>query len=239
MTNYDLRYFKKFNSVDREYINTDKHIHSVWTDGCDTIAKIAKKAKDLGLRHIAIVDHIRKNSVYFTDYCNEIAKVAKKFTIDILTGFEAKVEDFLGNIDVSEEVVKKAQIRVASVHRFPIGRKLYLPKEFKKRICQEIELELIIAAIKSQRFNVIGHPGGMSLQIYHDFPMDFFDEIIIECKKNNVAFEINGKYHLAILKDLKRLLRKHNPFVSLGSDAHSVDDLGKYSGILRKVIFDG
>jgi putative hydrolase len=232
-------YFKRFNSIDLGYIYTDKHIHSVWTDGQDTIAKIAKKAKDLDLRHIAIVDHVRKDSNYFDAYSGEIKKVAKKSKVDILTGFEAKIEDFQGNMDVSEKSVKEAQIRVASVHRFPIGKRLYLPTMFNKKICQEIELELTIAAIKRNKFNVVGHPGGMSLQTYQSFPIDFFEAIIIECKRKGIAFEINSKYHLVVLSDLIRLLKRHNPLVSLGSDAHCVNDLGKCTNIFRKVIFNG
>lgn len=231
-------YFRRFNSLDLEYVYTDKHIHSEWTDGRDSISKIAEKAEDLDLRIIAIVDHLRKDSAYFEEYSKEIKQVAKKSKVVILTGFEAKIEDFQGNIDVSEKNLRKAQIKVASVHRFPVAGKLYFPNEFKKRVCQEIELALTVPSIKKRRFNVIGHPGGMSLQAYGEFPLDFFEEIIRECKKSGIAFEINSKYHLPVLKSLKRLLKIYNPLVSLGSDAHKIEDLGRHTDILRKVAID-
>ena len=230
--------FKRFDSIDRDYICTDKHIHSAWTDGDGSVWQIAKKAKESGLVQIAIVDHIRTDSTYFVQYCEEIEEVNRRIDIDILVGFEAKIKNFQGDIDVSNNVIEKAQIKIASVHRFPIGRKLYQPKEFKKKICQEVELELSIATIKSKRCNVIGHPGGMSLITYNEFPLDFFEEIIIGCKNNNVAFELNTFYHHLVLRDLKTLLRKHNVLVSLGSDAHKIRNIGSSIKTLKKVIIN-
>ena len=78
-----------------------------------------------------------------------------------MVGFEAKVTDFMGNIDVTSEVVTKADIAIVSVHRYPLGNKLYDASEFQKKIAQEIELELSLSAIKKRGLNVLGHPAGM------------------------------------------------------------------------------
>lgn len=229
------QYFRRFNSINKKYIYTDKHIHSKWTDGNETILQIANKAKELGLKEIAIVDHMRASSTYFNEYYMEIKRISKQLGLRILVGFEAKIKNFKGEIDISDDVVNRAEIKIASVHRFPIGRMLYDPKEFKKKICHEIELELSIAAIRSRNFNVLGHPGGMSLLAYKDFPLSFFEKIILECGKNGIAFEINSFYHFSILKDLKTLLKRYNIFVSLGSDAHRISELEKSINTLRGI----
>lgn len=233
-----MRFFRRFDCLDEDYLHTDKHIHSNWSDGDCSIRNIAEHYKEAGAKRIAITDHIRKGSAYFSEYYKEIKKVSKEEGIEILVGFEAKITDFNGNIDVSESVEKNSDIKIASVHRFPIGRRLYKPEVFKKSICQEIELELSIAAIKNPRFNVLGHPGGMSLKVYNEFPLIFFEKIIVECKKNDIAFDLNSAYHLPIIKDLMRPLEKHNPYISFGSDLHKANDFNRKVNLFIKHIFN-
>jgi len=231
-------YFKRFNSISLNYLYTDKHMHSTWTDGKGTVLQMAEKAKELGLKQIAFVDHVREDSAYFTQYCKEIKAVCKKINIDILAGCEMKIKNFQGDIDIPKDVMKNAELKVVSVHRFPLGRKLYQPNELNKRICQEVELELSIAAIRNKRFDVLGHPGGMSLMAYREFPLEFFEEIILECQKNDIVFELNSFYHVLVLKDLKTLLSRHNAFVSFGSDAHRIEEIEESINILKRVITD-
>lgn len=220
------RIFKRFSKIDVEYLYTDKHVHTIWGDGRSSIADMLSRARDLGLRQIAFTEHVRAQSTYFPLYLKDIKNANFNNRIDVLTGFEAKVSNFSGDIDVPNDVLKMVDIKMASVHRFPMGRKLFDANEFAKNICQEIELELSIAAIKMGKCNVLGHPGGMSLKNHNEFPGNFFEEIIIECKKNDIAFDLNGYYHKPVVRELMKILKKHDPYVSLGSDAHHVDELG-------------
>ena len=93
-----------------------------------------------------------------------------------------------------------------------------------------------MAALEKGKFNVLGHPGGMSLLTYKEFPLDFFEELISGCKKNNIAFELNSSYHLSVLRDLKILLRKYDVFVSLGSDAHKTRDIGSFGDTSESIL---
>lgn len=222
-----MNYFKRFKEIDLQYIYTDKHIHSRWTDGENSVLEIAKEAQKIGLKQIAISDHIRIESDYFNEYYKEIKEISDNIGIELLVGFEAKISNLDGDIDVSEDVLKKAQIRIASVHRFPIDGKLFQPDKFDKTLCQELELRLSLSAINKRGFNVLGHPGGMSIITYKEFPLNFFEQIVVACRENDIAFELNANYHQEVLVDLKHLLKKYNVFVSLGSDSHKIEDLGK------------
>jgi putative hydrolase len=228
-----MKYFQRFNDVTDEYLRTDKHMHTTWTDGQSTVAEMAHQAQKMGLTCIAITDHIRKNSTYFNDYHDEIRRLNHEYDVEILVGFEAKVTGFCGAMDVDPKVAGQSDIRVASVHRFPLGRNLYAPDHFDKKTCQEIELELAMAAIRRREANVLGHPGGMSLRKYGEFPLEFFDEIIQACAEHEMAFDFNCSYHSHLIEDLKAVLGKHNPFVSFGSDAHHRDKLGGWLKLLR------
>ena len=122
---------------------------------------------------------------------------------------------------------------IASVHRFPIGQRLYSASEFKSNISQEIELELSLAALNMGGFNVLGHPGGMSLAVHNEFNQSFFEEIIVLCSKKNIAFDLNGRYHCNQLHVLLPLLEKYNPYISIGTDSHSIKSIGCWNNILK------
>ena len=204
----------------------DLHMHSTWTDGEGTVEEIILQAKNVGLTEIAITDHIRKESTYFEDYHKEILNLREKHNFNVWVGFEAKVNNFDGEIDVAQEVLKKADLSIVSVHRFPLGRKLIAAKDFSSEISQTIELELSLAALRRGGFSVLGHPGGMSLRLHKEFRAEFFEEIIEECVKSGIAFDFNSSYHENSKDILKELFKKHNPLISIGSDAHRLMHIG-------------
>ncbi len=231
-----INFFPRFNKLNSNSLNVDFHLHSTWTDGKNTVLEIIEQAKNHGLHSIAITDHIRKESTYFDDYKKEIDTLNSQEKLNIYVGFEAKVGDFNGTMDVKKEVVEKTDIAIISVHRYPLGDKLYNASEFKKEIAQEIELELSLAALNKGGFNVIGHPGGMSLSFFQEFPVAFYEEIIKACIKNEIAFDFNGRYHKKEFNTLFPLLQKYNPHVSIGTDSHNINPMGKWNKQLRKHI---
>jgi putative hydrolase len=186
--------FKTYKQIDADYILSDMHMHSTWTDGQGTIEQNIIRAKELGLKQIAATDHIRHDSTYFEDYFKEIKRLREELNFSIYAGFEAKVNNFDGELDVSPKNLALSEISICSVHRFPIGRKLIPAKAFNAENAQEIELELSIAAINRGGFTVMGHPGGMSIRAHNQFKKEYFEEIIIVCKKNGIAFDFNASY---------------------------------------------
>lgn len=216
--------FKRMRELNRYNSRMDMHMHTDWTDGNNTLFQMIDRADANGMGAIAITDHIRRESDYFFDYLNEISAIIPKYKMRIYSGFETKILDIYGNVDISQEAVDKADIIIGSVHRVPYREEYTLPKEIPYDELIKIELELSLSAIKnSKKINVLGHSGGMSISAYGRFPNVFFDKIICECAKNDIAFEFNYKYHRIYENELKELLFQYNPYVSVGSDAHSVD----------------
>lgn len=219
--------FKRYSDLLYDDTLSDMHMHSTWTDGQGSIEENILRAKELGLKRIAATDHIRHDSTYFDEYDKEIKMLRDKHEFNIYVGFEAKVQNFDGDIDVSEKNLKSADVSICSVHRFPIGRKLIPAKAFSSSVSQEIELELAMAAIKKGGFNVLGHPGGMSLRTHGEFKSEYFEELISACAKTSIAFDFNSSYHQEVKQILKPLFEKYNPFISIGSDAHRLEFIGQ------------
>ena len=226
--------FKKFSDMDSDYLLSDFHMHSTWTDGQGSIEENILKAKELGLKRIAATDHIRADSTYFNDYSEEIKQLRDKHNFEVYIGFEAKTNNFEGHLDVSLKNLSNSEISICSVHRFPIGRKLIPAKAFTISTSQEIELELSIAALLKGGFSVMGHPGGMSIRSHGSFKKEYFEEIIIACAKVGIAFDFNASYHQDCREDLLDLFKIHNPLISIGSDAHRLEFIGNATRTLFK-----
>src|SRR3989344_1419199 len=94
----------------------DYHIHADVTDGEMKIEEIIGEAKRLGLKKIAITEHISKTPTYdWFKFRGEIKKI-KVEGLKILVGVEAKVLNESGELNVSEEILKEADVVLGSVH---------------------------------------------------------------------------------------------------------------------------
>ena len=121
-----FKIFRKFNDIDETYIYTDNHIHSNWTDGEGSVMKILKRSAEIGLNQIAITEHVRKESKFFDKYCEQVKNAKKCFRLNILEGFEAKIDSFNGELDVSNDILKKA--------KKPVSREKLVDLVLKQRI---------------------------------------------------------------------------------------------------------
>lgn len=91
----------------------------------------------------------------------------------------------------------------------------------------KMEFELMMSALDNSKVDILGHPFGMSIKRFGFDPSEkLFDEVIKKCKKNDKVFEVNYRYH----KNPKLLINKcieNSTKISLGSNAHSKNELGK------------
>lgn len=227
--NVDFLKMRQFNTLNSRI---DMHMHTTWTDGKNSMQEMVSKAIENGLSQIAITEHIREQSNYYSDYISEAQAIKKKASIDFFFGFESKIKSVLGDLDISDAAMKAADIIVASVHRIPYGGEYLYPKEISYDDLCDLEREMSISVIRKNEGRIIlGHCGGMSIAAYGKFPEDYFRDIIIECVKYNAVFEFNYKYHHIYENLLKDLLLEFNPYVSVGSDAHDVGMVSKRSFI--------
>ncbi len=217
---------KKFRNVSADDLKADLHIHSKWTDGEQTVREIAKIAKKLHLSAIALTDHVRKGSDYCEDYDREIKKVSKESGLEIIAGFEAKVVNLKGELDLPSYCRRSRHLIIGSVHSVPLKGKIVHPKNIPTDEFQDIELKFSLAIAKGGKADILGHAGGMSIANHGSFDMGRLERIICACAKHGTAFEFNSRYHCRYVKEIRKMLLKHNPFVTFGSDAHKASEIG-------------
>ena len=233
-------YFKRFTSLTPSDYLSDHHIHSTWTDGEGNVREIIEKARDAGLSQVAVTDHVRACSKYGFEYEKEIRQLSKEYDFEVLVGFEAKVADYNGRLDISEQYRGLADFVIGSVHSIPVKTKSRIVFQktdtFSRGKLQELEYQLSLAIIKNGQADILGHPGGMSLALHGNFDLGLMEEIIKICSCSNTAFEVNSRYHKDIIDWILKKLKQYNPLVSFSSDAHNLSQIGSCVKMLKQKV---
>ena len=232
--------FKRFNDLRPEDINFDFHIHTNYTDGRSSPEEMLDKAIQLKLNAIAFTEHVNKISSWFNGFSERINSLKKNKNIKIFLGIEAKANDFNGNLDATEEMIKRSDIVMGVVHRYPDGKGGLIPLEEIKNIGQdkaaEIEFNLAMGLLENNKdISVFGHPFGVYSMFFNKLPEGYMKKLMIKALEKNIAIEINTKYLLEN-KKFFRLLKEINPYVSIGSDAHDKEEIAKDFDIIKQEI---
>jgi len=205
----------------RAQLKGDLHSHSDWSDGGDTIAAMAGKARDLGHDYLALTDHSPRLKIangLSADRLREQLEVVSALNDDlapfrVLTGVEVDILDD-GALDQHEELLQRVDVVVASVHS-------------KLRMDSESMTRRMVAAVASPHVDVLGHCTGRML-VGKGRPESTFDEdVVIEaCRIFDTALEVNCRPER--LDPPKRILSKAVEAglrIAISTDAHAIEQL--------------
>lgn len=201
-------------------IKEDFHVHTNYNDHSApdlNVASAVKYAESIGLKTLAFTEHVRRDSDWIENYLDEIESYNDKSNLRIITGFEAKIlKD--GSIDCLSKYSADYFV-IASFHTI-YGNK-------------EIWINAIKNAIRNPDVNVIGH-----LAPETTFTLD--NEELIELshllKDHRKIVELNAKYNRPPL-DWVRAFKQYHVAFHLGSDAHSLNEIGEFGKILKLLQF--
>ncbi len=168
-----------------EDLQGDIHMHTVETDGRNTIEEMAEAARAHGYKYMAITDH-SKNLAFANglddkravEHITRIRKAAEKIDgIKIFPGIEV---DILadGTLDLSDSVLEQMDIVIASVH----SHFNQTPLEMTDRL---------LKAIHNPNTSLIGHPTGRILLRRDAYGFDL-DAVLRAAAQKKVAMELNA-----------------------------------------------
>ena len=206
----------------------DVHMHTVETDGRNTIEEMAEAAKARGYKYMAITDH-SKNLAFANglddkravEHIHRIREAAKK--IDGITIFAGIEVDILaeGDLDLSNDVLAQMDIVIASVHSV-------FNMESAKMT------ERLIKAIENPNTSLIGHPTGR-IQLRRDsYPFDMH-AVLTAAAKHKVAMELNAYPDRLDLNDNNlRQAKQHGVKIVINTDSHHTSHMEKIRyGVLQ------
>jgi putative hydrolase len=195
----------------------DYHIHCNYNDHSApdlTIRNIIVRAEKIGLKVIALTEHVRRTSEWVPTYLDEIraeTALVSNNKLRVIPGFEAKIlKD--GSIDCLGEYSREYFI-VASFHTIFEDKKIWI--------------EALMAAIQNPDVDVIGH-----LAPEPTFDLDDYELSVLASQifSNRKIIELNAKYHRPPPRWLLKF-KEHGVRFHLGSDAHALEEIGNFSRI--------
>jgi len=214
--------------ISRADLQGDVHMHTVETDGRNTIEEMAEAAAGHGYKYMAITDHSKnlafanglddKRAVEHIERIRSASDANGK--IRILAGIEVDVLAD-GSLDLSDSVLEQMDIVIASVHsHFNQG-----PTEMTDRL---------LKTLQNPNVSLLGHPTGRLLLRRDAYAFDI-DAILKEAARNKVAMELNAYPDRLDLSDRHlRLAKQHGVKIVINTDAHHTSHLDKIRfGILE------
>jgi DNA polymerase (family 10) len=216
------------NLITIQDIRGEVHMHTVETDGRNTIEEMAEAAKQRGYQYIAITDHSKNlamaNGLDDKRALQHIARIkAANDQIDGITIMSGIEVDILsdGALDLSDSVLEQMDVVVASVH-----------SAFNQE--RQQMTDRLLNAISNKNVAILGHPTGR-LQLRREaYPFDF-EAVLKTAAEKQVAMELNAYPDRLDLNDVHlRMARDRGVKIVINTDAHHTSHFEKIKyGILQ------
>ena len=204
-------------------IKGDLQMHTLWSDGRDTVKAMADKAIELGYEYIAITDHI--GSLKIANAMDEMRIEEQREEIETLNrDYEKSGNEFRimqgaevniradGQLDMPDSVLKGFDIVLASIHSGFA--------DDSNKITNRI-----VSAMENEYVDIIAHPTGRLLMERSGYSFDF-REIVEKSIETETLLEIDGHPNRFDLSDenAREVLRSVK-MLSLDTDSHEPGEL--------------
>src|SRR5216684_834470 len=216
------------NLISQADLQGDVHMHTVETDGRNTIEEMAEAAKARGYKYMAITDH-SKNLAFANglddkravEHIKRIRDTNKNIDgIKIFAGIEV---DILadGDLDLSNDVLAQMDLVIGSVHSV-----------FNQEPAKVTDR--LLRAIENPNISIVGHPTGR-IQLRREGYQFDMHAVLAAAAKRKVAMELNSYPDRLDLNDVHlRQAKKQGVKVVINTDAHHTSHLEKIRyGILQ------
>ena len=215
-----------------EDLRGDVHMHTIETDGKNTIEEMAEAARERGYEYMAITDHSKNlamanglddaRAVQHIVRIREVDKKlnAQKKSIRVLAGIEV---DILadGSLDLSDSVLEQMDLVIASVH-----------SHFNQEASEMTDR--LLKAISNKRVSILGHPTGRQLLRRDAYAMDM-EALLDAAARQKVAMELNSYPERLDLNDRHlRMAKERGVKIVINTDSHHTSHMAKVRyGVLQ------
>jgi DNA polymerase (family 10) len=207
------------------------HVHTEFSDGVDSIEKMADAAKKMGFSYIGISDHSK--SAFYAGGLNPDDIFRQWEIIDSLNErnkdfciFKGIESDILpdGSLDYNEEILNGFDFIIASIHsNFNLKR--------------DDQMKRILKALENPYTTMLGHPTGRLLLSRDEYDIDM-RTVIDEASERGVIMELNASpYRLDIDWRYLKYAKEKGVMISINPDAHAASGIAEIIygiGIARK-----
>jgi DNA polymerase (family 10) len=207
--------------ISQANLQGDVHMHTVETDGRNTIEEMAEAARERGYKYMAITDHSK--NLAFANGLDDKRAVEHIKHIRAINGAGDKIRIFAGievdiladgALDLSDSVLEQMDIVIASIH-----------SHFNQSLAEMTDR--LLKAIQNPNVSLLGHPTGRLLLRRDAYSFDI-DAVLEEAAQKKVAMELNAYPDRLDLCDRHlRLAKQHGVKIVINTDSHHTSHMDK------------
>jgi len=215
--------------ITEQDIQGDVHMHTVETDGKNTIEEMAEAAQARGYKYLAITDH-SKNLAFANglDDKRAVEHIARIRAVDknlagkirVFAGIEV---DILadGSLDLSDSVLEQMDVVIASVH-----------SHFNQESSEMTDR--LLKALENKNTAILGHPTGRLLLRRDAYSLNI-EAVLDAAAKFKVAMELNSYPDRLDLNDRHlRMAKERGVKIVINTDSHHTSHMEKIKyGVLQ------
>jgi len=207
--------------ITRSQIRGDLHMHSVWSDGRDTIEGMVVACRALGYEYMAITDHSQSSAAARNLSASDVARQADEIAqlrerhpgIAILHGCEADILPD-GRLDFPDRLLERFDIVLASLHeRAGQGREQLMNR--------------YVGALRHPLVAMITHPTNRMVPSRPAYDLDY-EELFALAAETGTLVEIDGAPgHLDLDGARARRAVAAGATLAVSSDCHRAEMLDR------------
>lgn len=216
---YGLEHGKFPRFIELDDIRGDLHNHSKYSDGKETVEKMAEAFMARGYEYCGMSDHSSvmaitrgMGSKEIKAQWEEIDELNKKFAGKFKI-FKSCEVDILkdGSLDFSDEILKQLDFVIVSAH-------------IHQKLPEEEQTARILAALENPYVSILAHPTGRLLNQRPEMKFDM-EKVMNACVQNGVALEINSNpVRLDLTDKYVRMGKEKGAKFVINTDSHSVSN---------------
>ena len=196
------------------HVRGDLHLHTMYSDGADTLDAMVAACARLGYGYIAITDHSERaaasRTVSTSDLSrqrDEIYAIRERYpAMAILHGIEVDIMPD-GSLDFPDRILESLDIVLASLH----DSARHDAKRLTRRCIQAIRHPLV---------NVVTHPANRLVGRREGYPLDF-EAVFAAAAETGTALEVDGApSHLDLDGEHARAAVEAGVTLTIDSDCH-------------------
>jgi DNA polymerase (family 10) len=195
----------------------DLQVQTDWTDGEQSILRMAQAAEAAGLEYIAITDHTKALAMTggldektIRKQWAEIDRVQKQVPkVKLLKGTECDIHKD-GTLDLDDRTLAELDVVGVSVHSY-------------FDLSEHDQTERVSRAIEHTHADILCHPTGRKINARAPIRLDMA-KLIAAAKRTGTVLEVDADPNRLDLKDVHvRLAVQAGARIAIDSDAHATD----------------
>jgi DNA polymerase (family 10) len=203
--------------IELEDVRGDLHMHTVLSDGRNTLEEMARAARECGYDYIAITEHSASHGFGNDVSPDELRRYVERIRsldepgLTALAGTETNVLPD-GSLDYEDDVLEELDWVIASLHT-------------SFRLSEQEQTERMMRAMEHPLVDAIGHPTGRMIGRREPYALDV-DRVIEKAVETGTFLEINANPNRRDLNDVyARAAAEAGATIVIDSDAHGADTL--------------